>query len=67
MHRALAQRQFDFYAAMDHSKTATVLSVPQHLGPELFEGTASQRLCWASRFPGSPTDGLRVLVRPSVP
>jgi len=41
--------------------------VMEHLGPELSSGTASQRLYWASRTSGLPSDGLRVLVRPSAP
>jgi hypothetical protein len=39
----------------------------EHLGRELFEGTASQRLYWSSRSSGPPSDGLPVLVRPSAP
>jgi hypothetical protein len=37
----------------------------EYLGPELYAASASRQLYWASQFPGAPTDGLLVLVRPS--
>ncbi|HEX8702878.1 MAG TPA: hypothetical protein VF815_28845 [Myxococcaceae bacterium] len=38
----------------------------EHMGPELFEASASKQLFWANQFPsGPPSNGLRVLVRPS--
>ncbi len=60
----LKTRPFD--ARQTAVPTLTASTSPVGVLP-LSAGTASQRLYWASRTSGLPSDGLRVLVRPSAP